>query len=125
MIASARLLSPPQPDYHCWVYQIGSELYWVVDRDFNFEEDGSTYIKYQLWTTQTDRLPASRLTNGHFWDNIGGYFEDYEIKGDFGRCRVMRREIPKEYAVTSIVTGYHKSGKWVWKSYFRPLYEIA
>ena len=110
-----------RPDYHCWVYQKDWALYWIVDQDFDFEEDGSTYIQYQLWTTETDKLPQKRLENNWLWDNIGSCFEDYELKGDFGLYRVMKRELPNEYPVTAIETGYYKDGAWVWKHYFRPM----
>lgn len=113
-----------RPDYHCWVYQKDWSLYWVVDQEFNFEDDGTTYIQYQLYTTQKDRLPQKRIDKGWFWDNIGGRFEDYEVQGDFGEYRVMKRELPKEYSITSIVTGYYKDGEWIWKNYFRPIYEF-
>lgn len=113
-----------RPDFHCWVYQYEGALFWVADPDFNFEEDGSTYIQYQLWTTQKDRLPEKRLENGYLWDNIGGYFEKYEIKGNFGQYRVMKRDLPTAYAITAIVTGYYKDGAWIWKEYFRPRYEL-
>ena len=113
-----------RPDYHCWVYQVENSLYWIVDQEFNFEEDGTTYIQYQLYTTQKDKLPQRRIDNGWFWDNIGGYFEKYEIDGDFGDYRVMKREIPTAYSVTSIVTGYYKNGEWIWKNYFRPIYSF-
>ena len=114
-----------RPDYHCWVYQVENSLYWIVDQEFNFEDDGSTYIQYQLYTTQKDKLPQRRIDNGWFWDNIGGYFEKYEIDGDFGDYRVMKREIPTAYSVTSIVTGYYKNGEWIWKNYFRPNYSFS
>lgn len=110
-----------RPDFHCWVYQKDWSLYWIVDEDFDFEEDGSTYIQYQLWTTQTDKLPQKRLENNWLWDNIGGHFEDYEVQGDFGLYRVMKRDIPTAYPVTAIETGYYKDGAWVWKYYFRPV----
>ena len=113
-----------RPDFHCWVYQYEGSLYWIVDQGFNFEEDDSTYIQYQLWTTQTEKLPQERLDNNWLWDNIGGNFEEYEVQGDFGEYRVMRRELPTEYAITAIVTGYHKDGKWIWRNYFRPIYEF-
>ena len=113
-----------RPDFHCWVYQKDWYLYWIVDQDFNFEEDGSTYIQYQMWTTQTDNLPEKRLAHGNLWDNIGGHFEKYELEGDFGPYRVMKRKIPTAYSVTSIVTGYYKNGEWIWKNYFRPIYEF-
>ncbi len=114
-----------RPDYHCWVYQLGRSLYWIVEPGFTFEEDGTTLIQYQMWTTQTDKLPEKRLAHGNLWDNISGHFEKYEISGDFGEYRVMRRELPKEYSVTSIVTGYYKNGEWIWKNYFRPVYDFS
>lgn len=110
-----------RPDYHCWVYQYEDSLYWIAEPGFYFEDDGTTYIQYQLWTTQEERLPEKRLANNWEWDNIGGYFEKNEIQGEFGQYRVSKREIPKEYAITSIVTGYYKKGIWIWKEYFRPL----
>lgn len=113
-----------RPDFHCWVYQYEGALYWVAGQDFNFEEDGLTYIQYQLWTTQMEKLPRYRLKNEWYWDNIGGNFEEYELKGDFGDYRVMRRELPNEYPITSILTGYYVNGKWIWMSYFRPVYEF-
>ena len=99
-------------------------MYWVADKDFYFEEDGSTYIQYQLWTTQTDKLPEKRIENGWMWDNIGGYFENYELDRIYGTYRVMRRELPKDYPIISILTGYHKDNEWIWKEYFRPYYEL-
>ncbi len=73
-----------RPDVHCWIYQFNGSLYWIVDQNFTFEDDNSTYIQYQLWTTQTENLPQERLDNNWLWDNISGNFEDYEIQGDFG-----------------------------------------
>lgn len=113
-----------RPDFHCWVYQFEGSLYWIVDQDFSFAEDNTTYIQYHLWTTQTENLPQKRLDNNWLWDNIGGNFEDYEIQGDFGKYRVMKRELPTEYPITAIVTGYYKDRKWIWKNYFRPIYEF-
>lgn len=112
-----------RPDFNCWVYQYDGSLYWIVDQNFYFEEDGSTYIQYQLHTTQIENLPVHRLENEWFWDNIGGDFEKYEIHGDFGKYRVMKRDLPTEYSITSIVTGYYTEGSWVWQEYFRPVYE--
>lgn len=114
-----------RPDYHCWVYQLGWSLYWITEPGFTFEDDGTTLIQYQMWTTQTDKLPEKRLAHGNLWDNISGHFETFEVEGDFGPYRVMRREIPTAYSVTSIVTGYYKNGEWIWKNYFRPVYEFG
>lgn len=113
-----------RPDYHCWVYQYRNELYWIVDSDFYFEEDGTTRIQYQTWTTQIQNLPASRLEKNYFWDNLSAYFEKNELTGSFGPYRVMKRELPTAYALTSIVTGYYANKKWEWREYFRPIYEF-
>ena len=113
-----------RPDFHCWVYQYEGSLYWIADQDFCFEDDGTTYVQYHLWTTQTEKLPQHRLENKWLWDNIGGYFEDYEIQGNFGEYRVMKRELPTVYPIVSILTGYYKDGKWIWKEYFRPYYDF-
>lgn len=114
-----------RPDFHCWLYQKDWDLYWIAEPGFAFEEDGTTLIQYQLWTTQTEKLPEKRLAHGNLWDNIGGHFEKNELQGDFGPYRVMRREIPTAYPVTSIVTGYYKNGEWIWKNYFRPVYQFS
>ena len=113
-----------RPDQHCWVYQYNGSLYWVVDDQFHFNPSGSTYIQYQLWTTQVDKLPQNRLNNGWYWDNIGGIFEDYELEGDFGDYRVMKRDLPTEYAIKGILTGYQNNIRWIWKTYFRPIYDL-
>lgn len=109
-----------RPEYSFYVYQQYGELYWLCGDSFPFEDDGTTYVQYQLWTTQIDRLPQKRLEHECFWDNIGFNFEQNEIE-PFGEYRVAKSKIPEEYAVTAIVTGYHKDGKWIWQDYFRPI----
>lgn len=113
-----------RPEQHCWIYQYENTLYWIADQGFYFEDDSSTYIQYQLHTTQPQKLPQDRLDHNWLWDNIGGNFEDYELHGEFGSYRIMKREIPTTYPVTAIVTGYYKNGAWTWKEYFRPIYEF-
>lgn len=121
--AGVRLVS--RPDIGCYVYQLGNKLYWIADEGFAFDEGGRTYIEYMLDTTQVDRLPNERLENNWYWSNIGGCFEDYEITDQInaGKYRVMVREIPEEYSVTYIITGYYRDG-WIWKSCFRPNYAM-
>ncbi|MBQ6927335.1 MAG: VanZ family protein [Oscillospiraceae bacterium] len=113
-----------RPDFHCWVYQYDGALYWIADRGFLFDEDGKTLIQYQMWTTQIERLPARRLAHDNLWDNISADFEAYELDGDYGNYRVMRRELPQAYSLLSIVTGFYQDGSWVWKNYFRPIYSF-
>lgn len=119
-----RLVS--RPDVGCYVYQLGDKLYWIADEGFAFCENGSTYIQYQMDTTQIDKLPAERLENNWFWSNIGGYFEQYEITNQIncGKYRVSVRDIPKDYSVTSITTGYHDGENWIWNELFRLNYQM-
>ena len=111
-----------RPDMHIWIFQYDGSLYWVADERFHFEDDSLTYIQYHLWTTQLEKLPPGRLAKNYFWNNLSGYFEKYELSGDFGKYRVMRCELPTEYSITSILTGYRKDGTWVWANSFRPVY---
>lgn len=114
-----RLVS--RPDVGCYVYQFDDKLYWIADEGFEFCEDGLTYIQYQMDTTQIDKLPAERLENNWFWSNIGGYFEQYEITDQIncGKYRVLMRDIPRDYSVTSVTTGYHDGVDWIWQQLFR------
>lgn len=111
---------------HCSIYQFDWKLYWIVDNEFDFKEDG-TLLQYQLYTTQFDQLPTERTSNGHYWDNLGGFFEEYEITNvfDCGDYRVSVRELPTEYSVSSFDVGYYENGEWVWiVSPLRPYYEF-
>lgn len=118
-----RLVS--RPEYNCYVYQFEDKLYWITDEGFTFCEDGSTYIQYQMNTTQIDKLPAERLENNWLWSNIGDYFELHEITDQIncGKYRVSVRDIPKEYSVTNVCTGYY-DGDWVWYAEFKPNYRM-
>lgn len=118
-----RLVS--RPDFGCYVYQLGRNLYWIADESYAFCEDGATYIQYQMDTTQVDNLPTERLENNWFWSNIGDLFESHEITGQIncGKYRVSTREIPSEHSVIGIWTGYH-NGEWVWEEIFKPFYAM-
>ena len=119
-----RLLS--RPDVSCYVYQLGDKLYWIADEGFEFCQNNSTYIQYQMNTTQIDRLPSKRIENNWLWSNMGGYFERYEITDliNCGKYRVSMRNIPREYSVTSVTTGYHDGKNWTWKEMFKLDYKM-
>ncbi|MDO4803438.1 MAG: VanZ family protein [Lachnospiraceae bacterium] len=113
-----------RPDYHMWVYQYDGALYWITDEGFHFEDGGMTYIQYRLWTTQRRKLPADCLKNNRSYDDMSGHFEAYELSGDYGGYRVMRRYLPTGYSVTSFLTGCFKDGEWIWANYIRPVYNF-
>ena len=106
------------------IYQYNRKIYWITTKDSFLEDDGSTFIQYQIDTTQYDRLPQNRIEEGSYWDNIGGAFEKYEITNEIncGDYRVSVRDIPKEYAIVRILTGYYVNGVWIWEKNIRPLY---
>lgn len=114
------------PEKHICVYQYEWKLYWITDSEFDFEIDGTTAIQYQLDTTQFDRLPQNRIDNGWYWSNLTSNFEDSEITHvvDCGRYRVSVKDLPTDYSITRMVTGYYSDGKWVWMRYFRPKYDL-
>ena len=110
-------------DISCYVYQLDGFFYWVFGKDYSFDND-NTLIQYQLWTTQSEKLPSERISEGYEWDNKTDVIEKYELTGSFGDFRVFRRSVPTEYAVSSVLTGYYHNHKWIWQSYFRPIYSF-
>lgn len=114
------------PESHMCVYQCGWKLYWIADEQYEFCENGKTYIQFQIDTTQFDNLPIERIENGAQTDNIGDLFENHEItsNGSYGKYRVAVRDIPSEYSVVRIITGFYKEDNWVWRRFIRPIYSF-
>ena len=113
-----------RPDEGMYVYQYGRDLYWIVDENYYFEEDGSTYVQYQLWTTQPDKLPKERLDYNLYWDNKSFNFEVRELKEKATtNYRVAIAALPQEYSVTRIYTGNNVEDN-MWRQDFRPVYEF-
>ena len=111
---------------HIFIYQYGWNLYWIAEKGYSFENDKSTLIQYQLDTTQFDKLPSSRTDNGYYWSNLSTNFESDEATDTMncGEYRVFVREIPREYSIVRIMTGYIKDDKWIWQHHFRPDYRL-
>lgn len=114
------------PEVHLCVYQYGWKLYWIVDKDFFFESYGNTYIEYQTETTQFDKLPAIRTNAAKYWDDLKMSFENCEITNTMncGEYRVAVKDLPSEYSITQMSTGYCNFSDWVWRRYFRPDYRL-
>ena len=107
-------------DIGIYVYQYDDKLYWIADEKFKFNEDGLTFIQYQIYTSQKDKLPEHRIQHG--FDNLGFYFEEYEYKDENTYpYRVAIQDLPYEYPITSILTGVYNSSEksWVWSKQFQ------
>lgn len=114
------------PEVHMCVYQYEWKLYWIAEKEYEFEKDGSTQIEYFSETTQFDKIPEYRTKNGRYWDSMFAPFENYEITEsmDCGEYRVCVRDIPIDYSITQMGTGYRLNNKWLWKRNFRPVYKL-
>ncbi|MBR6536502.1 MAG: hypothetical protein IKT67_04820 [Lachnospiraceae bacterium] len=121
-VVNQGILRVYRPDFGIYVYQYEGELYWIADSNYRFDENGDTFIEFQLTTTQIDKLPEERLANEWYWDNIGSYFTENEIFiGDDSMYRVAKKAIPKEYSIVRIWMGKYADG-WVWREDTKPYY---
>ncbi len=123
-IVDKGILRVYRPDVGMYVYQYEGKLYWIANNDYMFEDDGSTYMQYQLWTMNTAKLPEYRLENNWFFDNIGFNFEDNELETMQNDYRVASTLLPTEYPITTIEIGYYVNDTWIWVEHFRPWYEF-
>jgi hypothetical protein len=108
-----------QKDAGMYVYQYDGKLYWVATKDFKFDASGLTYIPYQLFTSQINKLPAERIKSKTA--NLDFKFEQQEYtKENTAPYRVAIRDIPVDYPITYIKTGvYDVMNKvWAWTKYF-------
>ena len=113
-------------DNHMYIFQYENKLYWIADPEYPFNDD-NTLIQYLVDTTQYSKLPTSRTDLNIYWDSIGESFEKYEVTDQInsGDYRVAIRDIPTDYSVVSIHTGYYVDGNWVWMISFRPLHRLS
>ena len=123
-IAARGVLCACNPAHHAYVYWYENRLYWIADTGFFFEDDGSTRLELMLWTTEPEKLPEKSREKGRQYELTGVYFEKNELTGDFGRYRVCARELPAEYAITAISTGYYAKG-WIWRESFWPIFDFS
>lgn len=113
-----------RPDFQIYVYWYENKLYWIADEGYYFEEDGSTRLEIALRTTEPEKVPENVWRSDLQCALFGIRFEENELSGNFGRYRVCAREMPQEYTITSVKTGYYAK-RWVWEDSFWPVFNFS
>ena len=109
------------PKQGMYIYQYNDKLYWIADRNFNFEEDGTTYIYYRVMPSEKEVMQKNYERTQELWEECSFYFEEMELSGkNTGRYRVAVKDMP-QYPITLEWTGYC-SDNWDWLNYFIPFY---
>lgn len=113
-----RLVS--RPDYGCYIFQLGDELYWIADENFIFSKDEKTIVQLKMYTTQIENNAIDSRGKNVYEITSPDYFESHEITDSMncGKYRVSVRVIPKDHSVTSVETGYYDGG-WIWREEFK------
>jgi len=109
-----------QKDNGIYVYKYQNKLYWIATNNFQFSKESKTYILYQLWTTQVNKLPKDRIQ--YNYDKMDFIFEEHEIFDEnTSPYRVAVQDIPTDYAITYILTGVYDliEDNMLWKEYFQ------
>lgn len=123
-ITEKGILCVYRPFEHVFVYSYGGSLYWIVEEGFCFEDDGSTFMNVQLWTTEPEKIADSSKARGLDYDARGIDFEKAELNGNFGRYRACAWKLPTDYPITAVLMGYYKNG-WVWKKNIWPCLDFS
>lgn len=109
-----------QKDIGLYIYKYQNKLYWIATEDFQFNENGQTYIPYHLYTTQIYKLPENRVQYG--FDNLDFIFEDCELIDEgLERYHVVIKDLPNSYSITYIETGVYDltENKWLYNITFQ------
>ena len=123
-IAAGGVLRACNPENHVYVYWYQGRLYWIADEGFYFEDDGATRIELKVWPANAGSLLEKARAAGGQHDSLRLYFEKSELKGNFGRYRVLAAELPTDYSIASITTGYYFK-RWIWQENFWPVYDFG
>ncbi len=108
-----------------YLYKYEDKLYWIAGENFTFNEQGKTYISYQIGTSLPERLATHRQEYG--FENWDFYFEDreYSMKQDCG-YRVAIMPMPEGYPITYYYTAIYDLENRIplWGRIFYPTYNI-
>jgi len=102
-----------------YLYQYEDKLFWIATSDFKFDKNLNTYIAYQIFTSQTNKLSPEHAKYG--FENLDFYFEQYEYRDEETEpYRVAIQKIPDDYAINYIKTGHYdlENNTWIWNKNF-------
>ena len=94
-------------EYDAFIYQDKDKIVWVVGKEL----DDKTEIVYQINATSRDFLPESRQKYG--FDNRG-FLAGKVPKETIGKYTIYKKDIPTEYPVLRIRSGFNLSSKITW-----------
>lgn len=112
-------------DKHCAIYQYEGKLFFIADKQFEFDKNGTTIISCLVHSTQLDKALETEFTKRYHVVDITTNFEKHELTNTMncGKYRVSAIELPTEYSIASIEIGSFNK-HWVWKERFRTHYPI-
>ncbi len=110
------MLQVYEPVYNVYVYQLDHKLYWLIGTPL----DKRTTVLCYVHTNEPEKLPEKvrkyKRVNLNF---RAGSKNEITRTMRCGKYRVFVRDIPTEYHVTAVRTGFYENRKVTWDRYFR------
>ena len=114
-------------EQHAFVFQLGWNQYWILDKKFYDSNISKVYITNCFCTTQFDKLPDSDLSDGRYWSYRYWCFDDYEITDDI-KCdnyRVAVKELPSDYSVYWMLDRCTYNNENTYENSYRMVYNFS
>ena len=110
------ILKVYEPLYDTYVYQFDNKLYWLIGTPL----DKQVTVLCYVYTNEPDKLPEKMKKHKLEILNFRAGDKN-EITGTIrcGKYRLFEREIPTDYNITAVRTGFYANKKVTWERYFR------
>ena len=116
LVANYGVLKAYDAVYDTYVYQFGNRLYWFVGSPL----DKQTTVLCYVYTNEPGKLPEKmRKYKCDIQNFRAGAKNELTSTMRCGRFRVFYRDLPAEYNVTCVRTGFYADKKTKWQKYFR------
>ena len=115
-LVRAGILKVYEPLYDAYVYQFDNKLYWLIGTPL----DKKVTVLCYVYTNEPDKLPEKMKKHKLEILNFRAGDKN-EITGTIrcGKYRLFEREIPTDYNITAVRTGFYANKKVTWERYFR------